>query len=613
MAWTFTLGNDTSTINLNDGSNYKVMPLGFDAPSPKLRTNFAGAGNLFRSGSRLIRQSYDNRIVKLGVHVIGSTTDELATNIEAIEGLLRAAQEFSSFASGSQVKLKYQWDSATSPVYFHVLTGTFDPIAGSQHTTMLTQNTRIQNAALTLICEPFAYGDQETIENYVRDPSFEVAGTALADWTENKTATGTTARSTAQAKYGAGSLLLTMTNSGGSGQVIERTQTLTDVDAGEVWSFSAWIYLSALSNSKAGLVLLYNDGSATTTTSYVTSTNTGFAQVTLANQTVPSGATQVIMKLRLEATASSATGTAYIDAVSAIQASSVPTTWVSSHEVMNHFDDASQLHTNYVDIHDVPGNQPALLQVKATENEAHTKFWMGARHGVRQRDAGIFDEAEDLVNTDWLADNADAATSAGNETRITRTPAHVASVSATHAGGTGFSTGNVAVSGTRRVLVAWLATYQSSGGGIAHTSVTFNSDESLTKVATETQGDYDLSIWVLKDPSVATAAIAAVTAAYTHACLNVSAYQLVGTTETVYYANSTEVKSAGTTGMLSGNVAATALGDLLVTGVAHGNNNASTASNCTERSDQVAGASGALSLATGDKLFDSTPQSSGFT
>jgi hypothetical protein len=521
--------------------------------------------------------------------------------------MLRGAQEFTSFAQGTQVKLKYQWDSATSPVFFHVLTGTFTTLTSTQHTSVLVQNTRIQNATLSLICEPFAFGAQETIENYVRDPSFEVAGTALADWTENKTATGTTARSVAQAKYGDASLLLTMTNSGGSGQVIERTQTLADVDAGEVWSFSAWIYLSALSNSKAGLVLLYNDGSATTTTSYVTSTNTGFAQVTLANQTVPSGATQVIMKLRLEATASSATGTAYIDAVSAIQASSVPTTWVSSHEVMNHFDDASQLHTNYLDIHDVPGNQPALLQVKATENEAHTKFWMGARHGVRQRDAGIFDEAEDLVNTDWLADNSDAACSGGNETRITRTPAHVATVTATAASTTGFSTGNLAVSGVRRGLVAFLGT----SSDVAHTSVTFNSDESFTKINEQEFGGDKISIWVLKDPSVATAAVACVVASTPHAILNVSAYQQLSG-ESVWYANAAEVSPGTGTGCTSGNIAATALGDLLVFGALHANTNASTpSSGFTERGDQAAGA--AIALANGDELFDETPLDKGFS
>ena len=319
MAWIFQLENAATSLSLNDGTTYKIMPQGFDAPPPVLRATYAGVGNMFRAGSRLVRQSYENRTVTLGIQVAGATTNALATNVEAIETYLRKAAEFSSLAMGSQVKLKYQWDGASSPVYFHVLTGTFSPLVLSQHTEMLTLNTKLMNATLSLVCEPFAFGAQQTIQNYVRNASFETAGTALGDWTQAVTATGTTARSTTSSKFGDASLLLTMTNSGGSGQVIERNQTLTDVDAGESWSFSAWIYLTALSNSKAGLVVLYNDGSATTATSYVTSVNSDYAQVTIAGQTVPAGATQAIVKVRLEATASSATGTAYIDGVMAVQ------------------------------------------------------------------------------------------------------------------------------------------------------------------------------------------------------------------------------------------------------------------------------------------------------
>jgi hypothetical protein len=221
MAWIFQLENAATSLSLNDGTTYKIMPQGFDAPPPVLRATYAGVGNMFRAGSRLVRQSYENRTVTLGIQVAGATTNALATNVEAIETYLRKAAEFSSLAMGSQVKLKYQWDGASSPVYFHVLTGTFSPLVLSQHTEMLTLNTKLMNATLSLVCEPFAFGAQQTIQNYVRNASFETAGTALGDWTQAVTATGTTARSTTSSKFGDASLLLTMTNSGGSGQVIE--------------------------------------------------------------------------------------------------------------------------------------------------------------------------------------------------------------------------------------------------------------------------------------------------------------------------------------------------------------------------------------------------------
>ena len=65
MAWTFQIEDATTSLNLNDGTSFKVMPGGFGAPSPSLRATYAGDGNLFRSGSRLIRQSYNNRTVTL--------------------------------------------------------------------------------------------------------------------------------------------------------------------------------------------------------------------------------------------------------------------------------------------------------------------------------------------------------------------------------------------------------------------------------------------------------------------------------------------------------------------------------------------------------------------
>ena len=363
MAWSIQLENSSTTLNLNDGSAFKVLTNGIEAQAPTLRTSFSGDGNLFRSGSRLVKQAYNNRVVSISLQVFGSSSDTLATNVELLEAFLRRAYEFTTSGLGSQVKLKYQWDSATNPVYFHVLTGTFEALSSEQHGAAMQVNKDLVGARLNLICEPFAYGSQESIENYVRNANFEIAGTDLADWTENKTATGATTRDTTQAKYGASSMKLAMTNSGGSGQVIERTQTLADVDAGEVWSFGVWIHLTALSNSKAGLVLLYNDGSATTTTSYRTTTTSDWTLLSLENQTVPSGAGQVIIKLRLEATASSATGTCFVDAVTAVQATSLSSTFVTSYEVANSLEDAGQLFTNYMDVYNVAGEVPAPCQM----------------------------------------------------------------------------------------------------------------------------------------------------------------------------------------------------------------------------------------------------------
>ena len=499
MAWSIQLENSTTSLNLNDGSNFKVMMGGISAPPPIERRAFAGAGNLFRSGARLIKQGYDNRTIRLTLSVFGTSIDTLATNIEKLEAFMRRAQEFSTFGLGSQVKLKYQLDSATNPVYFQVIAGTFNPLTMGTHGPALQTNNDLINAEVVLVCEPFALGTQETIENFIRNANFEIAGTDLADWTENKTATGATTRDTSQSKYGASSMKLAMTNSGGSGQVIERTQTLTDVDAGEVWSFGVWIHLTALSNSKAGLVLLYNDGSATTTTSYRTTTTSDWTLLSLENQTAPSGATQVIVKLRLEATASSATGVLYVDAATAVLGTALPNTFVSSYEVANSLEDASQLFTNYIDVYNVAGEVPATCQIYATENEAHTKFWLGARHSVRLAD-DIYFENSDFSTFQLTTTDADSSSNSYGETHF------YALKNATSNGTETSDDDSVTVAHTvqatygNRMILVWVANHDSGGGAVAPSSVTYDG-EGCTKIVDETDSNRSTSLWYKVDPS----------------------------------------------------------------------------------------------------------------
>ena len=409
MTWTVQLLNDDTTLNLNDGSAYTARP-GFLAPLPARRFATGGA-NLFRHGSDIQERVYRNRVVTVTLRIHGTSQDNLIANINAINALLERAAEYSTTGIGSQVKLRRKWEGATNQLDFHVLEGILS--IGDEFASAHAVNTTIATASLRLTCKPFAYGAEETIDNYVADPGFEIAGTALADWTESKTATGTTARDTSVKKNGNASLKLTMTNSGGSGQVIERNQVLADVDAGEVWSFQCWVRVDALSNAKVVMELDYNTGTdveVSTTTVNASS----FVKLASANNTVPGSVTQVTLRIRLESTASSATGVVYVDNVIAVLASAVPTAWVSSHTVANHYDDAAQAHTNYIDIHDVPGDVPAELQVRVAEAQASDQFWAGARHAGRQYDASIWLEAEDgtTATTNVPASHTFTATSA---------------------------------------------------------------------------------------------------------------------------------------------------------------------------------------------------------
>jgi hypothetical protein len=392
MAWVYNLLDSSTTITLNGGTNYALMPDGFSAPPPPRRQTFGGR-NYFRDGSDLMERVFENRTVTVRIWIKGSSQDNLIANINAVNNLLERGAEYARTGLGTQLLLRRQWDNATNTSDFSVIEGhlQIDGDAGDVHRFSPSTDYRI-SAILVLVCQPFILGDAETIENFIDNASFEITGTDLADWTQNIDATGSTALDTTQKKYGLASMKLTMTDSAGSGRVVERTQVRAEVDATEVWSFSVWVHVTALSSAKAGLVLLYDDGSATTTTLYQTSVTSDWTLLSLANQTAPSGAGQVTIKLRLESTAADATGVAYFDGATAVLSSSLPDSFVTSRNVANSYADNSQATTNYIDVYPNLGDIPALMQVRVAENEAHTSMYVGARHAGRHTDTNMWIE-----------------------------------------------------------------------------------------------------------------------------------------------------------------------------------------------------------------------------
>jgi hypothetical protein len=227
MVATLNFKNSTVTLNLLDGTNYAVADGGLQRPPPMSRRVFGGQ-SLLRDGADLIEQVYENREVTVRLYVKGTSQDNLIANIRAIEKMIDDALVFSTKNRGTQVTLEEKWTDATVTVAYHVLHGSFRYPRDFFQKPWLDTAKRIgllgSPCVLTLICKPFARGTQESAENYGRDTEFEVAGTALADWTENKTATGTTARDTTKSIYGSANLKLVMTDSGAGAQWVSRYQ-----------------------------------------------------------------------------------------------------------------------------------------------------------------------------------------------------------------------------------------------------------------------------------------------------------------------------------------------------------------------------------------------------
>ena len=394
---TLQLTDGTTTHDLN-GSTYAFHGGTLDFGNP--REIQAAGMNLFSDGWFLKALGFTKRTITVSLRVNSADLATFGDDVSAINTALRKAREYATSGRGNKWQLKWNPGGSAADVYFTIQHGRFQIPRGSMQSWFIKTAPTVPRCFLELECDPIGEGDSETIENYCPDPSFEVAGTALADWTEDidGTITGTTARDTTQQKYGNASLKIVVTDSTTAGRAIKRKTAAWTAAAGEVWSFSVWIHATDLTLAKAEVRIRWDPGGQAATAAR-TSVTTDWVRIDLENQTAPGGTTGVQVECQVEVTDANATATAYFDGVMAIKAASIPTTWVSGRDVKNHFDDDGQAHLNYVDIHSVPGDYPALLQLKAAENEAHTAMWLGARHGGtsgRQYDAGLFHEGEDF-------------------------------------------------------------------------------------------------------------------------------------------------------------------------------------------------------------------------
>jgi len=487
MALILQLTDGTTTVDLNDGTNTKLNPGGFIAPPPTQNVSMAG-NNLSSDGLMMTNHSFMDRTVSINFQLIGSSADNLATRVKSIESILRKAREFEAQGLGSRVQLKYRWTGATNYVYFNLMRGTFYPGDGVQ-SIMLTAHTRLQNARITLQCQPLVDGDSETLENHLDDPGFEfTTGTVFNDWT---VANATRAVETSSPPEGVNWGKLTC-NTSSSRLQISQVKTMT---AGHhVFSLTYKI------NGNQAYEIFLTDSGGTTVTALTEDNTERTAFVTRDS----ASNTSITAGLRGTGNTSDTDDIILMDKAYLGDGQTAPTYWVSGRSITNFHEDegkVSQAKVNYVDIEDVAADVLSPLQVRALENEAHTAFWMGARHAGRQRDAGIWHEAQDFAN--WQNEPSDGAASGGNvgqhgglilDAGTARSDQAVSSTTFSHTCGTGLN---------RLLLVA--VNTQGGGTNANHTAVTY-AGTALTKQVTGrgANNNIDGTMWYMVAPATGT-------------------------------------------------------------------------------------------------------------
>ena len=590
MALTLSLTDGTTTYNLIDDTAYMVRAGTLALGNPT--TLQAESANVMATGWNLVAHSFAKRIITMAVRVMASDLDGLGTNVQNLHVALRKARNYQISGSGSQWQLKWNQGGDAKDIYFNIQNGTLAIPANAMNGVRLsTTNPTIPNALLTLECDPLGHGDAETIANYGLNPGFEVAGTALGSWTESKTATGTTGRDTTKRIHGAASLKLVMTDSGVGQQWVARYEDITVV-AATTMSVGIYCEYTARANSVAALVYQVLDSGGNVLQEdddFLESTSVSGTASFLSRTafTIPTGGVTLRVWAMLRALTADATGTAFFDQLTVVKASSFPTTWVSGKDVKNHYDDDGQAHLNYIDIHDVLGDYPAKVQIKASENEAHTAFWAGARPGGesgRQYDAGLWHEGEDF--SAWRQEPSDANQSSASYGRLIVEPQFDAVSTGSGANATTVTVSHVCSSSADRLLVVGVANRDAGASPAAPSGVTY-AGAALTKAGQVTSGTMIVSQWYKVAPATGTNNVIVTFADNRHEGITV---------DNISFTDVDQVTPLGTTGTASGSdnaptVAVTSvIGELVVDNVGQitTSTNYSAGSGQTERTDHTA-------------------------
>jgi hypothetical protein len=505
MAVTVQLTDGTNTVDLNDGTTFTTLNLAI--PTPTTRSSFSGKDSLQRSGSMLVDRAYSNRMINATVMVDGTSMDNLISNVNTVHDILRRATDFSQYAYGSQVYLNYQQDSATNAIRFNVITGTYDPI-GQVNFAALNVSDALINTSLTLTCEPFGVMAHESFTNYVNNPSFEVAGTSPStDWTQAHTATGTSANDTTEYIFGATNLKLAMTDSTSGGEWVGRYQDIASA-ADLTWSLYFHGRLSAASNSVLKLVAQFLDSADNVLLEedwiLDSTSSTDYSRLVLTSIKSPTNTDTLRVWCRLESSAVDATGTAFIDGWFADQATSFPITWMSGRDVYNHLEGEtgpdSQEEINYFDVYDVPGDVPSLMQIKAAENEAHTDFWLGARHADRLLNTGIWHEGEGMTGLTSVSDGSSSAGAFGEG--APRVVFDAVTSRTVEGGGTSLTLAHAVTARGSRVLYTFVTCSHSSI--TTPSGVTYAGDAMTQIGSVVTSSNQSITLWRLVAPDSGT-------------------------------------------------------------------------------------------------------------
>jgi len=362
--------------------DWAILDQGISINDPAIKELWGG-----ELEDQLVRREEGKRVIPMELHLLSADADTLIDDVNGLEAMLRHAAAFRTEGKRSgygETFLQFKTDNATHYVWYPVIAGRID-----KRNLMKKCNSEqeIDNVPATIICE--AYWESlftYDLSNLLDNPGFEEWNNGICNsqpdcWTDYQTAgaAGENQQETDTVEEGCEALRIELI-AAAAGLYQGVTQNIgARVRADTEYTLLARVQNEAIVNGK---LYVFVEGAAAAVRGTAINDGLARADYTLVScQFTPlTGdiAANVHIRVRLEAVGGACTAIAHIDKMLVMESSNVPTGWMSSSYLVNHYDgDAG--HINYLSVCDVPGEVEAECEI-----EFHPVATLSGAHIIRR-------------------------------------------------------------------------------------------------------------------------------------------------------------------------------------------------------------------------------------
>lgn len=348
-------------------AGYSLLNRGIVVGRPERVSLYGGRLQL-----ELVRQDDGKRTIPLRLVIEGDDGEDLIDRINALEEMLRHAARYRKDGWGGEVFLELKIDDATHTNWFPVHEGEIDT-TGLYEKCGGEQVDMIEELPLWVTCEPYWEADVTyDLSNLLDNPGFEEWNDGICNsepdcWDDysDADAAGSNDQETDTVEEGCEALRIETINAGANLYQGVTQDITARLRADTEYTLLVWVQNEAITN---GDVEVYAEGQNSTIMCYAVNSGAANANYTRYDCQFTPNATDIANWVEIRALiradpGGACTGIVHIDKMLVMEASNVPTGWMSSSYLVNHYD-RDENTINFLSVCDIPGEIDA--EIKAT-------------------------------------------------------------------------------------------------------------------------------------------------------------------------------------------------------------------------------------------------------